>query len=76
MFVLARNSWARYESSYTVVLAVASTVEALREHAKQFGCYPEMWKADNTCITIEESCLNGTGVCAQDCHYIEPVTVV
>ena len=76
MFVLMKNSWERCESSSTTVLAVASTVEALREYAKQFGCYPEMWEADNICVTFEESCLDGTGVYAQDCYYIEPVKAV
>ena len=76
MFVLTRNSWERYESSSTVVLAVASTVEALRKHAKQFGCYPEMWEDNGLmCITFEEL-YDDQEVYSQEYYEIAPVTVV
>ena len=73
MFVLTRKSWERYEYNLTVILAVASSVEALREYAKNFGCYPEMWEGDD-CITAEQL-LDGE-VYSQECYSIEPVKAV
>ena len=76
MFTLSKHNYERYESSSSEVKAVSDNVEALREYAKQFGCYPEMWDDNNVCVTFEELCLEGDSVYAQECYYIEPVTLV
>lgn len=73
MYVLTKYRWERYEYSTTEVLAVASTAEALRKYAKDFGCYPELWE-NNECITAE-SVVDGD-VYSQEVYIIEPIKVV
>lgn len=75
MFILSYYNYERYESSVSEVKAVSDNVEALREYAKQFGCYPEMWDGD-VCVTFEELCFDGDSVYAQAGYAIEPVKVV